>query len=117
VFDVSVADAIEESAETPYSAGQPKAASKSQLDVNQPTPPRDPLGEIDPQRSRDYTFAGAVNGVWKTFLQGEKLHKAVEGWKAAGDTLYPPVSQIIGWLRQFLSSGDGMPPMPPSIGI
>jgi hypothetical protein len=73
------------------------------------------LGEIDPRKARDFTFAGAVNGLWKAFREGEKVHKALEGWKKAGETLRPHVQQIIEWLRDFSGPGDGTPPLPPSI--
>jgi hypothetical protein len=116
VFDESVTSAIQGSSE-PAAIFSESPVRDLQQEHVQPLPPRDPLGEIDAKKSRDFTFAGAANGLWKTFLEGQKIHRAVEGWKATGEALYPHVNQLIDWLRQFLSSGDGTPPLPPTLGV
>jgi hypothetical protein len=82
-------------------------------DANQPLPPNDPLGDVDPRKARDFTLAGAVNNLWKTFLQGAKIYKALDGWKTAGEALGPHVSKILAWLHSFLAVGGGSPPSPP----
>jgi hypothetical protein len=111
IFDPSVREAIESSAdetEQPFDFQQ--VATGGAGDPSVPAPPRDPLGEIDPKASSDFTFAGAANGIWRAFLEGEKVNKAVESWKKAGETLQPHVSSILQWLQQFVSSAGGPPP-------
>ncbi len=87
------------------------------LASDQPRPPPDPLGELDPRKARDFTFAGAVNSLWGAFLKGEKVNKALEGWKHASKVLRPHAQRILEWLRTFLESGDGAPPLPPDIAV
>ena len=117
VFDESVIASIEGGAEPAVTLFEAQPTEVRFEESVQLSPPKDPLGELDPQKSRDFTFAGAANGLWKAFLAGEKIHKAADGWKTTGETLYPHVTQIIDWLRQFLSSGNGTPPVPPTFGV
>jgi hypothetical protein len=117
VFDQPVRDAIANSSArgaepAPHPTGAPPSTAP-----DQPKPPPDPLGEIDPRKARDFTFAGAVNALWKAFREGEKVHKALKGWKKTGETLQPHVQQILEWLRNFSGPGDGTPPLPPGIAV
>jgi hypothetical protein len=112
VFETSVQAAIEGSAETGEPVPHPTGSGYLPADTGQPIPPRDPLGEVDQHKASDFTFAGAVNGLWKAFLQGERIHKAVEGWKSAGKTLKPHVNDILDWLNRFLGPDGGGPPTP-----
>lgn len=73
-------------------------------------PPKDPLGELEPSRAREYSLAGAVNNMWKAFLEGERVHKSVEAWIKARAALEPHLQVILEWLRSFMNSG-GPPPV------
>jgi hypothetical protein len=118
IFDRSVAATIEGSADdAQQSFDVPELGSQNVASSSVPMPPRDPLGELDPKVSSDFTFAGAANGIWRTFLQGEKIYKAFEGWRLAGENLQPHVARILHWLAQAVSSGGGPPTLPPTIGV
>jgi hypothetical protein len=118
IFDPSVAATIEGSADDaeqslPISRGQQIGDVSSSL----PVPPKDPLGDLDPKSSSEFTFAGVANGIWRAFLQGEKIHKTIEGWRQAGKNLQPHISEILHWLGQYVSSSGGPPTTPPTIGV
>lgn len=117
VFDSTVQVAIEGSLTSKVPVDLVNAQDVPPVDASQPLPPNDPLGEISAQTASDYTFAGATNGIWKAFLNGEKIYKALEGWSKARETLSPHVSEILGWLRRLISAGSGIPPIPPDISI
>jgi hypothetical protein len=68
-------------------------------DPNQPMPPADPLKGLDPKKARD-----VVNALWKTYLEGEKILKAAEGWHTILETLQPCMTPILEWLRNFTGS-------------
>jgi hypothetical protein len=116
VFERSVRQAIEGSAEPPPAHLTAPNKKLHPVDENYPIPPADPLGEIDPRKASDFTFAGATNSLWRAFLEGEKAHKALEGWKKAGAALRPHVNDVLEWLNRFMGSGGGDPPVPPGIG-
>jgi hypothetical protein len=80
-------------------------------------PPRDPLGNLDPRSTAEFTFAGAANGVWRAFLEGQKIHRAIEGWRQTGISLQPHIAEILNWLNQFVSSSGGPPSTPPTLGV
>jgi hypothetical protein len=115
VFEPTVQEAIEGSIDDSKVGSSPHVTT-AHTDLNQPLPPADPLGEIDPNRASDFTFAGITNGIWKAFLQGEKIHKAMDGWSKTRDALGPHVGEILSWLHRFVGSGGGGSP-PPSMGI
>jgi hypothetical protein len=99
VFDPSVTDAVEACAQP-----TPEIASPGHVppaDERQPEPPADPLKELNPKKAHDFTLGGVVNALWKVYLEGDKVPKAAEGWKKAGDTLQPFVEPILAWLRSF----------------
>jgi Bacterial translation initiation factor IF-2 associated region len=109
VFEPAVTDAINEaSAPAPAIAAIPPE-DLPPADPNQPMPPNDPLGEVDVYRARDFTVAGVANSLWRIYLAGEKVYKALEGWTKAGDALRPPMRVILQWLSSF-----GGPPLPPT---
>lgn len=114
VFDPSVRDIVEGSAdETQQQFDRleaPPPSSASPIVV----PPKDPLGDIDPKVTSDFTFAGAANGIWRAFLEGEKINRAVDAWRKAGETLKPHIADILSWLQHFVSTGGGPPP---SMGV
>jgi hypothetical protein len=117
VFERSVEQAIEGSVVVGPSIPPPTISDSLQTEASQLVPPRDPLGELDPKKAGDFTFAGATNGLWRAFLEGEKIHKAMEGWRKTGDALRPHVQEILDWLNRFMGSGDGGPPLPPIVGV
>jgi len=106
VFDPSVGDAIAESAQPPpaIAALHPAELESPHANPHQPMPPADPLKELDPKKAHDFTVGGIVNALWKTYLEGEKIPKAAEGWHKAGETLQPYVAPILEWLRNFMGS-------------
>jgi hypothetical protein len=116
IFDPSVAATIEGSADD---AEQPfytfRRPHDDEIKSPLPAPPKDPLGDLDPKSSFEFTFAGAANGVWRAFLQGEKINKAIEGWRQASINLQPHISEILHWLGQFVSTSGGPPP--PGISV
>lgn len=110
VFDVSVSSAIEGSTlEPPKPAHIPENELPPE-NINQPLPPSDPLGPIDSIKAREFSAAGAVNSLWRAFVEGEKVYKSIEGWRKAGESLRPYVSEILAWLHTFISGGGGPPP-------
>jgi hypothetical protein len=112
VFERSVQEAIESSAEAAPTGAMSTDVDSSSVDSSQPLPPKDPLGHIDPQKASDFTSAGAINGLWKVFLEGERVNKALEGWKRSGEALRPHVNTVLEWLHRFMGT-DGGPPAPP----
>lgn len=103
IFDPSVVAAIDESAKS-----NPPASSEEikEIEVNQPLPPPDPLGNLDPSKAHDFQVAGVVNKLWQVFTSGEKVQKAVESWQATHDRLAPYVAQVLEWLEHFLSKSS-----------
>lgn len=105
VFDFEVRDAVGTVAEREPQISLPPPATQPASGPDLPKAPRDPLGELDFQKARDFTFAGSVNALWKAFREGEKVHHALEGWKSAGEVLEPYVRRILEWLSNFGGSG------------
>jgi len=99
VFEPNVAETFE-AAEAPIPQIAPEAEGAPPS--AQISPPPDPLGEINPEKSQQYIVASSVNDLWKVFSAGEKVSKNVEGWKGAYETLTPVVPLILDWLRTFL---------------
>ncbi|MEA2894797.1 MAG: hypothetical protein QOJ84_412 [Bradyrhizobium sp.] len=117
VFEPTVQEAIQGSLKSASVVMPVNAGDQPAIDATQLLPPNDPLGDIDPHKAADFTFAGATNGIWKAFLQGEKIHKALEGWAKTRTSLAPHVSEILGWLHRLMAANDGVPPGPPNISI
>jgi hypothetical protein len=104
VFDQSVGEAIAGSVQPAPDIAPAHPAEPPRAGQHQPMPPADPLKELDPKKARDFTVGGIVNALWKTYLEGEKVPKAAEGWHKAGETLQPYVTPILEWLRNFMGS-------------
>ena len=68
-------------------------------------PPPDPLGELEPRKSRSFSTASAINALWKTFLKGKDIPEALEGWRDVAGKLGENVGPVIDWLKDFLSKG------------
>jgi Leucine-rich repeat (LRR) protein len=106
VFDGSVEEALEGStdiAKSFPSTTSPDGGGQSL----QPMPPKDPLGDIDPAKAADLTFAGTANSLWKVFLQGEKIYNSMSAWKNAGAALRPHIAEILNWLQRFMPPSGG----------
>jgi hypothetical protein len=116
VFDVSVGRAIEGETVEPASTASIPENELPPENKSQPVPPADPLGTIDPKKAREFGLAGTVNNLWKAFVEGEKVYKSIDGWRKAGESLRPYVSEILAWLYKFMGDGGGIPPSPPTIG-
>jgi len=67
-------------------------------------PPPDPLGEVDLEKSRQFTLASGVNDLCKVVSEGEKVGKNIEGWNKAIGTLEPYAAAILEWLRIYLGN-------------
>lgn len=116
VFHESVAPAMDETAKPVPDAERPLAEDAPPLDPTQPKPPRDPIADVDPAKSRSLTFASAANRIWDILLKGKDLPQAIDGWQKTYEQFKPHIGAIIDWLKHFMSTGgDGMPPVPPMI--
>jgi Leucine-rich repeat (LRR) protein len=107
VFDPSVNETMAGSSSEPSAELSP--TDQPSGDSNQPLPPRDPLGELDPQKSHDFTFAGTANALWKAFIQGEKVYNAVASWQKAGQSIRPYAYEILAWLHRFTGQSSDPP--------
>jgi len=99
VFDPSVSTAIDESATPIVSALTEDLPS---VDPSQPLPPPDPLGELDPKKSRDFQVAAVINKLWAVFLDGERIHKSSGAWRTTYEFLAPHVTRVLQWLHGFI---------------
>lgn len=116
IFDPSVTTAVDETAAPPPAIAPPEDAPP--VEPSMPAPLADPLGELDPKKSRDYSIAGAINELWKAFRQGETTVKNAKAWNEAFRFLSEKVPPILDWLHQFLpGGGDNGPPMPPTMPV
>jgi hypothetical protein len=101
IFEPNVSQSLENVAQ-PIPAIALAEADAQKADTAQPVPPPDPLGEVDPEKSRQYTLASGVNDLCKVMSEGEKVGKNVEGWSKAIGTLAPYAAPILEWLRIYL---------------
>jgi hypothetical protein len=116
VFEESVDAVMSEAGKQVPEVRPPRPEDAPVIDPNHPRPPRDPIGEIDPQQSRNWIFASALNRIWALVLKGKNVHEAIEGWQQTYDQMKPYIGPVLNFLRMFLSSSsDGGPPMPPTI--
>jgi len=74
-------------------------------DLAQPAPLPDPLGEVDPEKSRPFTLASGINALWKVVSSGKKADENLEGWSKVIGTLGPYAAPILEWLRSYVSGG------------
>jgi len=115
VFEESVAPAMDETAKPLPDAIPFPDAPPAQPD--QPKPPRDPIADVDPAKSRSFTFASAANRIWEILQKGKDLPQVIDGWQKTYDQFKPYIGPVIDWLKHFSGSGDGTPPMPPTVSI
>jgi hypothetical protein len=100
-FEPNVAGTLENTAQpVPAIASTRIEAPKS--GASQPAPPPDPIGEVDPEKTREFTAASGVNALWKAMTSGKKADENIEGWKKVIETLGPYALPILGWLRHFV---------------
>jgi hypothetical protein len=102
VFDPQVSAAIDAGSERGSELAPAHLATVDAGDPDEPKAPPDPLGELNPQKAREFTFASAANTLWTAFREGEKVYQAIDGWRKAGAALQPHVQQILEWLTNFL---------------
>ncbi len=113
VFDVSVGVEINATAET-LPAIVPATPDSKPIEPDQILPPPDPLGQIDETKARNYTVAGVMNALWKTFKSGKKISENTGAWQKVANDGSPYMRKIIEWLS---SEGGGPPSLPPTISI
>ena len=99
-FDPGVAAGIDEGTREVPSVS---AADLPPADPEQPTPPADPLGELDPATSRNLQIAGVINKLWEVFSKGEVTRKSLDSWLKVYSYLSIHVRPIIQWLSQLVS--------------
>jgi hypothetical protein len=101
LFEPDVADTLGNTAQ-PIPAIPPVGLEAPTSGIAQPVPPPDPLGEVDPEKTRRFTLGSAVNALWKAVRSGDEAGKNVEGWSKVIVTLGPKVVPILEWLRSVL---------------
>jgi hypothetical protein len=115
IFDPEIKSAFSENAAVVPMALESTTEAPRAKDASHPRPPPDPLGEIDPRKSRDYTFASMANSLWRVLAKGKEVSDSVKGWKGAYEALKGPFGTIAEWLSRFSGvDGQGGPPMPPT---
>ncbi len=100
-FEPNVANTLENTAQ-PIPAIVSAHADARKSEAAQPASPPDPIGEIDPEKAREFTAASGVNALWKVVTSGKKADENIEGWKKVIETLGPFVLPILQWLRPFV---------------
>lgn len=111
IFSPKVSSTLKESGDPIVSPQVEEEKEKLAAGPEQPVPPKDPLGDIDPEKARDYATAAWTARLWKLLKEGERVGKIVDGWMKAYDALKPYIRIIQDWY-----SGSSPPP-PPSPGI
>ena len=101
LFEPNVAGTLENTAQ-PIPATSPVGLEAPKSGSPQPAPPPDPLGEVDPEKTRRFTLGSAVNALWKAVRSGDEAGKTIEGWSKVIATLGPNVVPILEWLRSVL---------------
>jgi hypothetical protein len=118
VFDNSVGAAMDEVGKPAPHVEAPRPEDTPSPDGTQPKPPKDPVADIDPQKTWDFSFATAANRIWVFILKGKDLSEGVDGWRKTYEQMKPHIGDIIEWLKAFWpGDGGGGPPMPPTITI
>ncbi len=99
-FEPKVADTLEGVAQPLPQISKDDTGFRSNFPS--PVPPPDPLGEINPERSRRFTLGSAVNALWKAVCSGNEAGKTVKGWSEVITTLAPKMADILEWVRSVL---------------
>jgi hypothetical protein len=103
-FDFNVGESLEAAAQ-PVPPIAPNFAESAISESTQPVPPPDPIGEVDPEKTRRLTMASGVNELVKVLESGEKVKKGVEGWREVANDLAPYAAPIIQFLRSLVGGG------------
>lgn len=116
VFHESVSAVVDETAKPVPEVKPSRPENAPAFDPNLPRPPKDPIADVDPAKTRSFILASTVNRIWGLLLKGKDLPTAIEGWHKAYEQIKPHIGPVLGWLKLFWSGGDGgTPPMPPTI--
>lgn len=99
LFDPSVGAAIDQSTGVPAPIMPTEEMEPRNED---PTPPPDPLGELDPHAASDFQTAGIINSLWEVFLHGEDITDSPDIWSSTHDALAPHIRRVVRWIREFL---------------
>lgn len=101
VFDESVPPVVDETAKPVPEPPQLAPEDLPPPDPTHPKPPRDPIADVDPKKSRSYNFATTANRIWEILLKGKDVPTAIEGWHKTYEQMRPHIGPIIDWLRVF----------------
>ncbi|MCG6203974.1 hypothetical protein LPW26_04955 [Rhodopseudomonas sp. HC1] len=116
VFNETVRPIMDETSRLVPNPLPPLPEDLPQSDVGQPKAPKDPVSDVDPSLSREFTFASAANRIWQLLQKGKDLPDALAGWQKAYDDFKPYITTLIEWLKAFVpNAGDGPPAPPPSL--
>lgn len=100
VFDTEVSWGLQEVAR------QPPLIEFAPEDIRQrtpvPFPPHDPLGELEPQKSRSFERASSINSLYEAFLKGKDIPEAVAVWSNLAQKLGENAGPVIEWLKNFV---------------
>ncbi|ABD05497.1 hypothetical protein RPB_0786 [Rhodopseudomonas palustris HaA2] len=119
VFDETVAPVMDETAK-PLPAVTPlPAADAPPPDPTRPKPPRDPIADVDPAASRNFTFASAANRIYTILKSGKDVGDGVKGWNEVYAAFKERIPPLLKWLQENWPGGgaDGGPTLPPTIGV
>jgi hypothetical protein len=112
VFHESVSPAMDETAKLVPDVKPPLPEDAPPPDPTRPKPPKDPIAQVDPVKSRNFTFASGANRIWEILKKGKDAQQGTEGWQKTYEQFKPHIGTIIDWLKDFWPGGDGgMPPM------
>ena len=67
------------------------------------TPQPDPLGVLDPKKSRSFSVASTINGIMKVVSKGKAAGASIDGWENIGHKLGEIAQPVIDWLASFLN--------------
>jgi hypothetical protein len=104
VFDRSVKPSIELASEQPANIAAPPPEDR-QPTANQPMPPPDMMGDVDPGKAHDVTQATTLNRLWRAVRSGEQIYKSVHAWSETIKELEPWAAKIIRWLHEISPNG------------
>lgn len=104
LFEPNVAGTLENTAQ-PFPEIPPVNLEAPKSNIEQPVPPPDPLGEVDPEKSQRFTLASGINALWNVVSSGKKADETLEGWSKVIGTLGPYAAPILKWLRAYVLGG------------
>jgi hypothetical protein len=105
VFHESVSSSIDEVAKPIPEAKPPSSEDAPPISPGQPKSPKDPVEKADPQQSRSYIIASALNRLWGILKSGKDGSQIIEGWQKTYEQIRPHIGTIMDWLRDNWPSG------------